>query len=87
MTVRAARLGWHWSDEHESFIRMSTPSHGENVVELCPHDAVPTTGAKGDHRAWWENPEILQLLPWLRGFRRAKKHIRVACNDDGEIVA
>jgi hypothetical protein len=88
MNLRAHRLGWNWSDDHESFIRISTPKHGVNVVELCPFDAVPKGKTEtGEHRCWWDDPSILLMLPWLRGVRRAKKHIRVVCDDDGKIVA
>ena len=87
-TIRAARLGYKWSARHGAFIRMSTPAADRSLIELAPRDAIPSKKAKGDvgdHRVWWETPEILDMIPWLRGIRRIKKYVAVLI-DDGNIV-
>lgn len=83
--IRAARLGYGWSSRHGAFIRMST-SGSRNFVELCPGDRLPTKGATKEYRCWWDTPEILDYLPWLRSVRRVKVPIRVEVDDAGRIV-
>lgn len=85
--IRACRLGFHWSERHGAFIRMSTAGE-RNIVELTPADAVPMKGVKSRdrYRVWWDDPAILDALPWLRNVRRIKRYVAVEVNDDGEIV-
>jgi hypothetical protein len=87
--IRAARLGFKWSERHGAFIRMSTPSKDRTLIELAPRDGVPTRKCKGevgDFRVLWETPQILDMLPWLRGIRRVKKFISVNVDDNGNIL-
>lgn len=84
--IRACRLGWHRSEKHGCFVRMSNFC-GKILVELCPPDAVPIYKTPGGvHRCWWDSPEILDMLPWLRGVKRIKAYIAVEVGDDGSIV-
>lgn len=57
-----------------------------SVIELCPIHAIPTTKKKGEHRCWWDTPEMLDLLPWLRMVRKIHRYIVVTVGDDGSIV-
>lgn len=86
--IRAGRLGFKWSARHGAFIRMSTPSKDRTLIELAPHNAVPSKKCKGevgDFRVWWEMPQILDMIPWLRNIRRVKKFIAVFVDDNGNI--
>lgn len=84
--IRAFRLGWGLAKKHGCWIRMSTAGE-ENRVELCPVDKVPSKQVRtGFHRRWWNEPSILEMLPWLKPIVRVKQHISVVVNDDGEIV-
>lgn len=87
--IRAGRLGFKWSAKHGAFIRMSTPAADRSLIELAPYNAVPSKKCKGEvgyFRVWWETPEILDMLPWLRGVTRVKKYIAVMIDDDGNIL-
>jgi hypothetical protein len=88
--IRSRRLGWGLSRKHGAFIRMSdgpdTPSGRTTVIELCPVNAVPSKKCpSGFHRVWWETPDILEMIPWLRGVTRIKRYVSVVINDEGEI--
>lgn len=85
-TIRAARLGWHWSNRHGAFIRISTPDDMRNVIELAPVDDIPTAKLKGDHRRWWDSPEILDMIPGLSMVNRVKKYIRFEVDEHGEAI-
>lgn len=67
---------------------MSTPTKDKTLIELAPHNAVPSKKCKGevgDFRVWWETLGILDMIPWLRGVTRIKKFIAVFVDDDGNI--
>jgi len=82
--IRAARLGWRWSDRHGAFIRMSDAGPGQSLIELAPADGLPGTRCSGGfHRCWWEQPGILDMIPWLRPVRRVKRLVRVVVDDEG----
>jgi len=84
--IRAARLGWGLSRKHGAFIRLCDLENDRIVVELHPTNSIPKYKTDtGYHRVWWENPEILELIPFLKGVTRIKKFIRVTVNDVGEI--
>jgi hypothetical protein len=66
---------------------MSTPGDTGGVVELAPLDAVPSGKSPGGyHRRWWDEPGILDELPWLRHVKRVKKYVRLVVDDHGNIV-
>lgn len=84
--IRAARLGWGLSRKHGCFIRMVDLGLDKNVIELCPIHNVPSKKSENrTYRVWWEQPGILDLIPWLRRVREIKRYIRVVVNDVGEI--
>ncbi len=85
--IRARRLGWGQSKKHGAFIRMSDAGPGRSLIELCPVNAIP--GKKTPHRehcCWWDDPGILDMIPWLRPVRRIKRYIAVVLDDHGAIV-
>jgi hypothetical protein len=86
-TIRAYRLGFHWSERHGAFIRISTDGP-RNVVELAPVDGIPVKTTTKAHRCWWEGdgPRMLDMMAWLRGVRRVKRYICVEVDDNGDIV-
>lgn len=86
-TIRAARLGWGFSERHNCFIRMSDDGKNTTMIELCPADDIPSKKTKyGTHRVWWDEPDLLNLLPWLKPVREVKAYIAVIVGDSGEII-
>lgn len=85
--IRAARLGYHWSERHGAFIRMATAGP-RTFIELAPANSVPNKSATKikDHRCWWEQGDVLSMIPWLRNVRRIKRYIAVEVDDNGNIV-
>jgi len=84
--LRAYRLGWRWSNRHGANIRMTTAGN-LNIVELCPANEVPRHKSEtGNFRCWWDQSDILDMLPWLQPIRKIKKYVRVLVNEEGEIV-
>jgi hypothetical protein len=83
--IRAYRLGYAWSNRHGAFIRIATDGP-KNIIELAPASGVPKKTAVKEYRVWWEQPQMLDMIPWLRGVRRIKKPVRVEVDDNGEIV-
>lgn len=85
--IRAARLGYHWSERHGAFIRMATVGP-RTFIELAPVSGVPNKSAAKvkEHRCWWEEVGILDLIPWLRNVRRIKRYVAVEVDDNGNIV-
>ena len=74
------------SRKHGAFIRMSDAGPGRTLIELCPIEGVPAKKCPGGHhRCWWDSPELLDMLPWLRGVKQIKRYFSVTINDDGEI--
>lgn len=84
--IRARRLGWGLSKRHGCFLRMSNNGGERSVIELCPINAVPQKKLKTDHRCWWETPEILDMLPWLKYVTAIKNYVVVAVGEHGEIT-
>lgn len=75
MYLRAARLGYHWSDEHAAFIRMSDDGDRFEVC-IAPGDNVPNDHQRRKiktHRCWWEaedgGRELLRLCAPLEALR------------------
>ena len=85
--IRAARLGYHWSERHGAFIRMATAGP-RTFIELAPASGVPNKSAAKikDYRCWWEQGDILSMIPWLRNVRWVKRYIAVEVDDNGNIV-
>jgi hypothetical protein len=83
-TIRGARLGYRWSDDHEGFVRMSEDhASGRFRIDLAPEGLIPAhRTASGQHAAWWEHHEILAALTALRGLkiRRVESFL---VDDDG----
>lgn len=84
--IRAYRLGWGKSGKHGCFIRMSDSGPGATLIELCPLNDIPNKKLKGLHRCWWDNPGIVDMIPWLKGVKEIKTYIAVVIDDDGKIV-
>jgi hypothetical protein len=85
--IRAARLGWHHSPRHGCFIRMADADGMNTRVELCPVNAVPSTKTKfRDYRCWWEGPDVLGMIPWLKGVMRIKRYVCVVIDEHGAII-
>ena len=86
--IRATRLGWGLSRQHGCFIRMTDLDRQRSLIELCPVHDVPIKKTEGRyHRVWWDEPSILDLIPWLRGVKEIKRYIRVIVDDEGRIVS
>jgi hypothetical protein len=59
-----------------------------NFIELAPASGVPNKSATKikEHRCWWEQGDILGMIPWLRNVRRVKRYIAVEMDDNGNIL-
>jgi hypothetical protein len=55
------------------------------IVELCPPNSVPNHKGKGVCRAWWESPDILESIEWLKLITSIKKYVCVEVDDTGNI--
>jgi hypothetical protein len=81
MVLRAARLGYHISDKHRAFVRISDVDERTLNITLAPLAAhVPKQGGNKMHYCWWEQkddgePPLLDLIPSIRAVRRVKKVI------------
>ena len=87
--IRGMRLGFHFSAKHQAFIRMSSEIPGRPdlcLVEIYPPHVKLPNGGPSNHRTWWDKPEILDALPWLRPVFNFHKAVRVIVDMDGEIV-
>lgn len=83
--LRAARLGYHWSEKLGAFLRVS--GDGPFVFDLAPATGVPKQHAKGEHRVWWDTDEgrnAVLSCGALRGIRRVSRPFRITVGDDGE---
>ena len=84
--LRARRLGWEYSKQHGFFIRMSTIGD-LSYIELAPENEIPKNKTPGGwHRCWWDDPSILDLIPWLRFVKKVKKYIEIEVDDHGNPV-
>lgn len=57
-------------------------------ISLCPPEMLPKGKNGGghaseNHRIWWDNPEILDLVPDLLAVRGVKRPITFHVNNDG----
>jgi hypothetical protein len=57
-------------------------------INLCPPDALPKSkrGASEEHKCWWDNPAVLDMVSVLQPVRGVKKPITFHVNDEGERV-
>lgn len=83
--IRAYRLGWGYSKPHGAFVRISDERDGFRV-ELCPVHALPLKKLKGNHRCWWEDADVLAMIPWLQWVRRVKRYVCVIMDEQGAIL-
>lgn len=84
--IRAIRLGWGLSRQHGCFIRMTDSKEMNSIIELCPIDAISKKTFDKYYRRWWDSPEILQMIPWLKGITSIKKYICVEVDVQGKIL-
>lgn len=78
--LRAARLGYGFSEKHRAFIRLSDPMSGKVHISVVPEDKlIPATAPGKYHRCWWEGPDhgqnLLDMVPVLRHLTRVKTTI------------
>jgi len=52
--LRSMRLGFHWSEAHRAWIRMSDHGSDQALVIACGLDAMPLTVKPREYRQWWE---------------------------------
>lgn len=83
--IRAARTGFRWSARHGSFIRITT-SGRRNFIELCPANELPSSCKKQQYRCWWEEPGLIDMIPWLRQVRKIKRYVQYEIDDNGTII-
>ena len=93
-TIRGMRLGYRWSDKHQTMVRISDCGpHFE--VRLCPPDQLPKghwRGENKEHRCWWEKKdgaggvELLDMIAPMRQIKAVKQPIRFVVDNDGLLV-
>jgi hypothetical protein len=87
--IRAARLGYHWSEKHGCMIRIDAQGPPWQI-NLCPPDALPKgkgdRHTSGEYRCWWDKPDVLDMIPDLHRVRGVKRPILFHVNDEGERV-
>lgn len=79
------RLGYHWVDRINAFMRMSYD--GNNVlVELVPLGHKMSKGPEL-HICFWEGEEdIIDYIPCLKYVCKVKRSIQFMLNDQGERI-
>jgi hypothetical protein len=61
--IRAARLGFHWSEPHRAFIRMRDAGPGRYMIEACAPGTIGARHEPGEtHRVWWDDKEAGETL-------------------------
>lgn len=84
--VRGLRFGYNWSRKHGCFVRIDA-SGPPYQIALCPPDMLPKGKGKQhaseNHRVWWDEPEVLDLVPELLTVRGVKRPIMFHVDDNG----
>jgi hypothetical protein len=85
--LRAARVGYRWSDAYKCFVRISAERTGGAIcIEVAPDKGIPNKHAEINYKCWWDEPEILDLLPALKALGPVTKYQRIYVDDNGERV-
>lgn len=87
MRVRAARLGYAWSERHGAWIRLS--GDGPYRVDLQPAGLVQDDRAARrvrEHRCWWDNPHALDSVALLARVRQVTTPCSVLVGEHGELI-
>lgn len=86
--LRATRLGYHISNKHGAFVRLSEVDDKTINVTLAPLDKhVPNARGNKMHYCWWEQkddgePPLLDLIPALQNVRMVKRLISFDINKE-----
>lgn len=83
--LRGYRLGYHWSDKHGCFIRLSGTREPFRI-DLAPDGGVPAKALKEDYRCWWDKPEVLDMCEPLKMIRGVKKPITFYVSESGDAI-
>lgn len=82
MSIRAARLGYHWSEKYGVFVRISEADAGNWQIDLAPANKVPIH-KRGEYIVWWDTEEIVDMIDGI-GHVGAPQSFVV--DDNGRIV-
>ena len=83
-TIRAARLGYHWSQAHRCFIRVS--GDGPFRFDLAPDGKIPESRVN-EFRVWWEgDKKIIEEMALLKNVRAVHQPVTFFVDDDGALV-
>lgn len=84
LMIRALRLGFNYSDKHDSFIRIQ--GNGPWIVTICGTNQIPSRGS-GEHIVWWEKGmEILETISPLRGLKSLRERKTFVVDERGKEV-
>ena len=90
MTLRAFRMGYHWSTAHRCYVRIEEQGMNRFKVMLAPADNVPCGATKGNHVCWWEQPDVLFHCEPLRVLAEMKsiidQPVQFWVNDNGDEI-
>lgn len=94
MNLRAARLGFRWSDSRKGYIRITEEAGNRFLIECCPADGVPSK-ARGQkmHFLWNESvlgddgssDDFLDSIECLKMVRKIRKHFWFYADEDGKL--
>lgn len=88
--LRAIKIGFHFSEAHAAFIRISDHEQGLLVEVIPENDYADVEKAVGcPHYCWWQRPSLIEYIDGLRAAKgnycyRSKKKFIV--NYDGTNV-
>lgn len=84
MVIRGLRLGYHWSHNHQCFVRIDAQGPPWEI-RLAPHGVLPSGKyGTGKHRCWWdEGEDVLAMIIPLKGVKGIKKPIMFFVDDEG----
>ena len=90
--LRAARLGFRWSQTLQAFLRFGPVYSGSSSVwftEVAPPGCLPSKAATSEHVRWWDDadPEqVVRLSPVLSGMGWPDGYMSFTLGMDGEVV-
>lgn len=91
--IRAARLGFHWSEAIRAWVRVGVLNRNDRwLVEVAPQDHVPNKAQTRTYVCWWdrnaseEAETIIRLSPVLSAIREPDSYRSYILGDDGKEI-
>lgn len=87
--LRALRLGYRWVERLRRYVRVRDADDGAGVlVDLTDGAAFPERRGALTYRAWWEDPGVLDMSPYLAALtpETAPRVGTVRLDEDGRLA-